>query len=89
VVVYAADGVRELEFPAPYVLGQPTSYRRLRAAGGGGAVTTTRASWHEAYERQLLHFHACITEGIDCRAPAELGAEDVRLLSDMFAGVLA
>jgi predicted dehydrogenase len=88
VVVYADDGIRELEFPAPYVLGQPTAYRRVRA-GAGGAVTTAQASWHEAYERQLLHFHACVTEGAACRTPAEQGAEDVRLLSEMFAGVLA
>jgi predicted dehydrogenase len=88
VVIYATDGVRELEFPAPYVLSQPTLYRRVRAADGS-AVTTTRSSWQEAYERQLLHFHACISEGIACRTPAEQGAEDVRLLSEMFAGVLA
>jgi predicted dehydrogenase len=85
---YGPDGVRELEFPAPYVLHQPTVYRHLRA-GGGGALTTTRASWQEAYERQLLHFHACVTAGAKCRTPAEQGAEDVRLLTEMLAGVLA
>jgi predicted dehydrogenase len=88
VVVYAGDEVRELAFPAPYVLGQPTTYRHTRG-DRGAAVTTTRASWDEAYERQLLHFHACITAGAPCRTPAEQGAEDVRLLAEMFAGVLA
>jgi predicted dehydrogenase len=85
---YGPDGVRELEFPAPYVLHQPTVCRHVRAAGGG-SVTTSRESWHEAYERQLVHFHACITERAVCRTPAEQGAEDVRLLSEMFAGVAA
>jgi predicted dehydrogenase len=80
VALYGVDGVRELEFPAPYALHSPTIYRRVRA-GGEGAVTTTRTSWHEAYERQLLHFHACVTAGEPCRTPAEDGAEDVRLLS--------
>jgi predicted dehydrogenase len=87
-VVYAVDGVRELVFPAPYVLGQPTTYRHLRA-GDGGAIATTRSSWREAYERQLLHFHACMTAGSACRTPAEQGAEDVRLLAEIFAGALA
>jgi predicted dehydrogenase len=87
VAVYTGDGVRELEFPAPYVLRQPTLYRHVRA-GDGGAVTTTRSSWHEAYERQLLHFHACVTAGAACRTPAEQGLEDVRLLSEIFAGAL-
>jgi predicted dehydrogenase len=85
---YGQDGVRELEFPAPYVLHQPTVCRHVRA-GGGGSVTTSRESWREAYERQLVHFHACITERAACRTPAEQGAEDVRLLAEMVAGVAA
>lgn len=88
VAVYADDGVHELEFPAPYILGQPTIYRHVRGSGGG-AVSTTRSSWYEAYERQLLHFHACVTAGAACRTPAEQGAEDVRLLAEMFAEALA
>ena len=51
------DGVRELEFPAPYALHEPTIYRHVRD-GGGGPIATTRTSWREAYERQLEHFHA-------------------------------
>jgi predicted dehydrogenase len=84
VALYGADGVRELEFPAPYALHAPTIYRHVRA-GGEGAVTTTRTSWREAYERQLLHFHACVTAGEPCRTPAEQGAADVRLLSGVAA----
>jgi predicted dehydrogenase len=84
VALYGADGVRELEFPAPYALHEPTVYRHVRA-GGDGAVATTRTSWHEAYERQLLHFHAAITGGAPCRTPAEEGVADVRLLSELLA----
>lgn len=82
--VYAADGVRELEFPAPYALHDPTVYRYLRA-GGDGAIATTRTSWREAYERQLRHFHAAITGAAACRTPAEEGLADVRLLTEMLA----
>jgi len=77
---YLADGVRELEFPAPYVLHAPTAYRRTRAG-----TTTTTASWDEAYERQLLHFHACLTAGEPCRTPPEDALEDLRLLAELEA----
>ena len=84
VVLYALDGVRRLEFPAPYLLHAPTTYTRS-AGTDGGNETRTRSSWHEAYRRQLEHFHACVTAGEPCRTPAEQGAADVRLLTEMFA----
>jgi predicted dehydrogenase len=84
VALYGSDGVRELEFPAPYALHEPTVYRHVRD-GGGGAIATTRTSWHEAYERQLLHFHAVVTDGAPCRTPAEAGLTDVRLLTELLA----
>jgi predicted dehydrogenase len=84
VTLYGADGVRELEFAAPYALHDPTVYRHLRA-GGGGAVSTVRTSWAEAYERQLRHFHAAVTGAAECRTPAEEGLADVRLLTEMLA----
>lgn len=78
--LYGDDGVRELEFPAPYVLGAPTTYRHVQA-GGAGSITTTRSSWREAYERQLLHFHAAITAGAPGRNPPEAALADIRLLT--------
>jgi predicted dehydrogenase len=82
VALYGDDGVRELEFPAPYALHEPTVYRHL-AADGPGARSTVRTSWHEAYERQLRHFHAAVTGRARCRTPAEEGAADVRLLTEL------
>jgi predicted dehydrogenase len=84
VALYGSDGVRELEFPAPYALHEPTLHRHLRA-GDDGAIATTRTSWREAYERQLLGFHAAITGAAQCRTPAEEGLADVRMLSEMLA----
>jgi predicted dehydrogenase len=84
VALYGRDGVRELEFPAPYALHQPTIYRRT-SADRAGAVTTTRSSWHEAYERQLRHFHQAVTAGAQCRTPAEEGLADIRLLTELLA----
>jgi predicted dehydrogenase len=84
VALYGPDGVRELEFPAPYALHEPTVYRHTRS-GLGGAIGITRTSWHEAYERQLLHFHdAVIGEG-PCRMPAEVALADVRLVTELLA----
>ena len=70
--VYAGDGVRELEFPAPYALRRSDGLS-LSPDGRRGAVVTTRTSWREAYERQLRHFHAAITGAAACRTPAEEG----------------
>jgi predicted dehydrogenase len=84
VVLYAGDGIRSLEFPAPYLKQAPTVYTRS-AGTAAGNETRTRRSWREPYRRQLVHFHACATGGAACRTPAEQGAEDVRLLAAMFA----
>jgi predicted dehydrogenase len=84
VALYASDGVRELEFPAPYALHEPTRYRHLRA-DGHGAISTVRTSWREAYEEQLRHFYAAITGAAVCRTPVEDGLADVRLLTEMLA----
>jgi predicted dehydrogenase len=84
VVVYAADGIRSLDFPAPYLRQAPTVYTRSRGADVANETCTLR-SWREAYRRQLEHFHACVTAGETCRTPVEQGADDVRLLAEMFA----
>jgi hypothetical protein len=79
VAFYGPDGVRELEFPAPYALHSPTTYRHTAGA------TTERRSWQEAYERQLLHFHACLEAGAGCRTPPEEAVRDLRLLAELKA----
>jgi predicted dehydrogenase len=88
VVVYAADGVRSLEFPAPYLRQAPTTYANSTGTAAGNETRTLR-SWREAYRRQLEHFHACVTGGAECRTPAEQGAADIHLLSAMFAEAVA
>jgi predicted dehydrogenase len=84
VTVYATDGVRTLEFPAPYLRQAPTVYARSTGNGSGNETRTVR-SWREAYRRQLEHFHACVTGTARCRTPAEQGAADVHLLAEVFA----
>jgi predicted dehydrogenase len=75
---YGAAGVARLRFPAPYLGSAPAD---LWLDG------TPEQRWSEpanAYVRQLEHFHACITQGEPCRTPAEEGARDVELLTDLY-----
>ncbi|WP_028064133.1 Gfo/Idh/MocA family protein [Solirubrobacter soli] len=76
--VYTGDGVSRLRFPAPYLGSAPAELR------------VGNACWREpanAYVRQLEHFHACITAGEPCRTPAEQGARDIELLTELYRAV--
>jgi predicted dehydrogenase len=81
-------GVRTLEFPAPYLRGAPTRYRRIAPAGDGWNGTAS-GSWSEPYLRQLVAFHAAVTDGAPCRTPPEQAGRDVALLAELFALALA
>jgi predicted dehydrogenase len=77
IALYGRDGIRELEFPAPYLVKAPTVYRR-RDPGG---LSRERRSWRESYIRQLEHFHDCVTGGAACRTPPEQARLDIGLLT--------
>jgi predicted dehydrogenase len=83
IALFGADGIRRLEFPAPYAHHQPTVYTRVAPAGGGSESRAFR-SWHEAYARQLEHFHECIVGGLPCRTPPEQARSDIALLTELF-----
>ena len=78
-----AGGVLGLRFPAPYLGSAPAELRV------GGEVERRWSVPANAYIRQLEHFHACITRGEPCRAPAEQGARDVELLTDLYRAAVA
>jgi predicted dehydrogenase len=84
VEVLGPGGVRTLEFPAPYLRGAPTRYGWIRG-GGGGWTGVASGSWQEPYVRQLVAFHAAVTEGEPCRTPPDQAARDVTLLAELFA----
>ena len=44
----------------------------------------TYESHRESFVQELVHFHACITEGIECRTPPEQARVDIELLTQMF-----
>jgi Oxidoreductase family, NAD-binding Rossmann fold len=81
--LYAADGVRTLDFPAPYLRRAPAVYARSSAAGGANEQRALR-SWDESYLRQLVHFHECVTGAVACRTPPEQARGDIALLTDLF-----
>jgi predicted dehydrogenase len=79
-----ADGIRRLEFPAPYLLQAPTRYVRLQ--GGERRVV---GSYEEAYDRSLAHFRACLAGETACRTPPEQAGRDIALLGELFAAATA
>jgi predicted dehydrogenase len=80
---YARDGVARLRFPAPYLGSAPAE---LRLAGEPERRWRTPAN---GYVRALAHFHACVTGDAVCRAPAEDGARDVALLTELYRAAVA
>jgi predicted dehydrogenase len=81
--VVGGDGVLRLRFPAPYLGSAPADLY------AGGEVERRWSVPANAYVRQLEHFHACITRGEPCRAPAEQGAKDIELLTDAYRAAMA
>jgi predicted dehydrogenase len=78
--LYCADGIRRLEFPAPYLLKAPTLYTREE-----GDRRRVRRAFEEAYDRALAHFRACLAGETACRTPPEQAARDMALLGELFS----
>jgi predicted dehydrogenase len=83
-IVFMFDGeVHELHFPSPWLKQHPTVYRRSRRNGRSDDVQIVNA-YDESFARELKHFHACITEGTECRTPPEGARLDIDVLTKMF-----
>jgi predicted dehydrogenase len=83
-IVFMFDGeVHELHFPSPWLKQHPTVYRRSRRNGRTDDVQIVNA-YDESFARELKHFHACITEGVECRTPPEGARLDIDVLTTMF-----
>lgn len=83
VALYFEDSVRTLSFPSPYLKQAPTLYERIGADGEGTASRIYRAHG-ESYQRQLVHFHDCITDGAPCRTSVEQARIDIEVMIEMF-----
>jgi predicted dehydrogenase len=83
VAFFFADSIRTLEFPSPWLRRSPTRYERS-GTEGAARVATSFTSAAEAFVRELVHFHDCVTSGTPCRTPPEQARVDIALLREMF-----
>ncbi|RZU76234.1 putative dehydrogenase [Micromonospora kangleipakensis] len=77
VTLHHARGALELVFPSPYLLNAPTSLTAVDRHGDGERRTVFR-SVTEAFEQELVAFHAMVTEGARPLSGIAEGAADVR-----------
>ncbi|WP_200210347.1 Gfo/Idh/MocA family protein [Micromonospora coerulea] len=77
VTLHHARGALELVFPSPYLLNAPTTLTAVDRRGDGERRTAFR-SVTEAFEQELVAFHAMVTEGTRPLSGIAEGAADVR-----------
>ena len=82
--LYFDDEVKTLEIPSPWLRHLPTRYISSRSGEDGRVSRTLGTAYEESYERELVHFHACVTRGEPCRTPPEQARLDIAVLIDMF-----
>jgi predicted dehydrogenase len=88
ITLYFADSVRSLLFPSPWLKQFPTVYRRAETRERTNAAAEI-TSYEESFARELDHFHACVTEGVECRTPPEQARLDIEVLTAMFRAARA
>jgi myo-inositol 2-dehydrogenase/D-chiro-inositol 1-dehydrogenase len=66
----------ELEFPAPYLLHAPTQLR-ITETDGGARRDTSVSAYDEAFENELLAFHALVVDGTPPRSGVAEGRADI------------
>ena len=76
-----------LVFPSPFLRSAPT---QLVLEGGTAGTpdawrTVETVSFEEAFKRELVHFHACVTEGKEPRTTAAEATADVALCQAVIA----
>lgn len=86
VSLYFNDAVYELTFPSPYLNHFPTRLTVSRSGGGGWQKTVYRASYEEAFIRELIGFWESVTAGAPVRNTVEAATKDLRLVAQL-AGV--
>ena len=66
----------ELEFPAPYLLHAPTQLR-ITETDRGARRDTSVSAYDEAFENELLAFHALVVDGTPPRSGVAEGRADI------------
>ena len=83
VTFYFNDCVYELTFPSPYLNHFPTRLTVSRSDGAGWQETVYRASYEEAFIRELVGFWKSIREGTPVRNTIEAATRDLRLVAQL------
>jgi len=78
-----ADRVLRLSFPSPWLKQSPTIFESTSTSGDSRAARVSE-TYEEAFQRELVHFHACIADGEECRTPPEQARIDIDVLTRMF-----
>jgi predicted dehydrogenase len=85
VTLYFNEAVYELIFPSPYLNHFPTKLTVARTEDGCWQRTEYRASYEEAFVRELIGFHRSVTEGAPVRNTVEASIKDLGLVAQMTA----
>lgn len=86
-VAIGEDMTVRVQFPYPYLHNAATTVHVEGREGEAFVEKTVTASYDEAFRREWLHFHACVTQD---RRPLTSGEEaraDVKLLADIVKAV--
>lgn len=83
---YLSDTGRvRIQWPSPWLKHFPTPIVVQGMEEGAEWCKRVNVSYAEAFQEELLHFHACITEGRDPETDARDGREDIALLQRITA----
>lgn len=88
VTFYFNDCVYELTFPSPYLNHFPTRLTVSRSDGSCWQETEYRASYEEAFVRELIGFWKSVTEGAPVRNTVEAATKDLRLVAQLTAAAI-
>jgi predicted dehydrogenase len=85
VTFYFNDSIYELVFPSPYLNHFPTRLTLSKSDGSVLQKTEYRASYEEAFVRELIGFWKSVVEGVPVRNTIEAATKDLRLVERLAA----
>jgi predicted dehydrogenase len=88
ITLYFNDCVFELTFPSPYLNHFPTRLTVSRSDGICWQHTEYRASYEEAFVRELIGFWQSVTTGAPVRNSVEAATKDLRLVAQLTAAAI-
>jgi hypothetical protein len=86
--LYFDDVAFELTFPSPYLNHFPTRLAMARSEGNVLQKTEYRASYEEAFVRELIGLWGSVVEGKPVRNTVEAASRDLRLIAQLTTAAL-